>query len=165
MATFEEIKTVRLSISDPIDAINFLEVETKDDLPTAPIPQTIYKAVDTGIYWYTEIEENAAPENYLVSELQVNDTRIGSWIDTYGVNKAIRRALNQIIARLGAKIQMVRNSTGSESIEFTGLLESYKFYKSILQDYKDDDDAENGNNSGLFGSVHFHRHRVAGGNI
>lgn len=128
MATFSEIKEVRLTISDPAGFIDFLEVANFAALPGSQVAQTGYKAVDTGTYY------DKSSGAWLAETIMVSDADLSAWIDTFGIPGAIRKAIERILATLPAQMQIVRNADGAESTEFLKLLDLQKFYRQWLAD-------------------------------
>lgn len=131
MATFVQIKEVRLSINDPVGPseriVDFLEVATLPSVGSA-VAQTGYKLTTNGTY---NIVVDGA---FTVIPVQVSDSRIGGWIDTFGVDGAIRKSIQSIIAGLASQLQLVKNSDGAESSEFIKLNDLHKFYRDMLTD-------------------------------
>ncbi len=128
MATFDQIKDVRLQIADPPGFIDFLEVANFAALPVTPVAQTGYKAVDTSTYYGHD------GTSYSALSLMVSDSRIGAWVDSFDVAGAVRKSIEAIVAQLPAQLQIVKNASGAESTEFTSLLDRQKFYRQWLAD-------------------------------
>ena len=149
MATFTEIKEVRLRISDPEGFIDFQEASS---WPGTPAPQTAYRI--SGVYYDTETT---------TVDLLVSDSRISDWYDDYGVTGAVVRALKAIIAGLAARIPIVRSDSGAESTEYTSLVDMYAFYKGLLSDAESDDDKANDVSTG--GWYTASTPEIAGGNV
>lgn len=127
MATFDQIKEVRLQIADPPGFIDFLEVANFAALPVTPVAQTGYKAVDTSTYY----GHNGTAWTAL--ELMVSDGRISAWIDSLGIPGAVRKSIEAIVAQLPSQLQIVENQSGAESVKFTSLLDRQKFYEKWLE--------------------------------
>lgn len=148
MATFAQLKEIRLLISDPPDVVDIVQ----SAVPGNPAPQTAY--LYSNIYYDGDSE---------VLEIQVNDTRLGSWYDSYGTNGAVVRALKQILRRLGSQLPLVRSDSGAESVQYTSLKDKYDFYRALLNDAIDDYEDENTNSTGIWmGSA---SQEIAGGNL
>jgi len=131
MATFAQIKEVRLSINDPVGGaeriVDFLEVATLPAVGSA-VAQTGYKLTTNGTY--NVVVDGA----FTVIPVQVSDSRIGGWIDTFGIDGAIRKSVQAIISGLASQLQLVRNSDGAESSEFIKLNDLHTFYRNMLAD-------------------------------
>ena len=140
MATFEEIKEVRLRIDDPEGFINILEVAV---LPAVYVPQTAYKLTTDGLY-YSDGE---------VLELRVSDTRISIWIDADDVDSATCRALKQIINKLGKELQLARITAGADTTQYTALKDTYEYYKGILAECNDTKRTNDNNSTGRIGAM------------
>ncbi|MDH4127376.1 MAG: hypothetical protein OEV44_01385 [Spirochaetota bacterium] len=152
MATFEDIKEVRLRIDDPEGFIDILEVATTLLLPSDPAPQTCYKVTANGNYYSTTKTTGATSADYTVLPLLISDARISAWIDDKGISYASCNSLKQIIARLSKDYQIKRSVTGSESTEFTSLKDMLDYYHSLLDMCQAEYDKENKNSSGKWGS-------------
>lgn len=150
MATFAEIKEVRLRIADPP---GFIDLISASSFPGSPASQTAYLLTD-GAYYETATS---------TVDLAVSDTRISDWFDSYGTTGAVVRALKAIIAQLAAKLPVVRSDSGAESTEYTSLRDQYAFYKGLLADAESEDDSENENSSGRW--YGFENPEIAGGNV
>ena len=154
MASFDDIKDTRLQIADPPGFIDFLEVANFAALPVTPVAQTGYKAVDTSTYYG---HDGTA---YVAQTLMVSDARISAWIDSLGVSGAVRKSIEAIVAQLPAQLQIVKNSSGAESTEFTSLLDRQKFYRQWLSDLTPPETSSN--TAKLYKTK---AHEIAGGNI
>lgn len=150
MATFEEIKEVRLRIDDPEGFINIIEIAA---LPAVYSPQTAYKLTTDGLY-YSDGE---------VLELKVSDTRISLWIDEDDIDSATCKALRQIINKLGKELQLARITAGADTTQYTTLKDTYEYYKSILAECKDDKRSNNNNSTGRMGAMK--APEIAGGEV
>ena len=128
MASFEDIKDTRLQFADPPGFIDFIEVANFAALPVTPVAQTGYKAVDTATYY----GHNGTA--YAIQTMMVSDARISAWIDALTVPGAIRKSIEGIVAQLPSQLQIVKNASGAESVEFTSLLDRQKFYRQWLSD-------------------------------
>lgn len=127
MATFAQIKEVRLQIDDPSGFIDILSVDTLPGVGSALAQRCYYLTTDSQYY-------TAETGAWTVTHLRVGDGRIGEWVDAYGVSKAIRSARLSIIQKLGNEMTLVKNSDGAESSEFVKLLDLYKYHKSLMVD-------------------------------
>lgn len=154
MATFDQIKEVRLTISDPPGFIDFIEVADFNALPATQVAQTAYKAIDTGTYY------DKSTGSWLAERLLVSDADISTWIDAFGVQGAVRKAVERILATLPAHMQIVKNSDGAESTEFLKLLDLQKFYRQWLDDLTPPDQTVNTSRRGKSAAV-----CIAGGNV
>jgi len=134
VATFTDLKEVRLTIADPqpISAsrwIDFIEVANFAALPVTPVSQTGYKALDTSTYYG---HDGAA---YVALPLEVSDSRISGWIDAFGIDGAARKSVENIVAGLPFQFQVVKNASGAESTEYVKLLDLQTFYRKWLSDH------------------------------
>ncbi len=163
MATFDQIKALRLDISDPANYIDILSVINAAALPAAPAQQTAYKVLDTSKYVATDTESGAAATDYESVELQLSDSRISTWLDTNTHDETVVLALKAIIKRLGGQVPLQRTKTGSESVEYTMLLDLYNYYRRLLKDQQNTVDKENNSNTGKWGNLK--QPEIAGGNL
>jgi len=134
MATFAQIKEVRLKTDDPAGFINLLEVSS---LPASPANQTAYKLTTTGTYHATDAEAPIAAD-WETLDLFVSDERIGEWVDLDGTLYATCQTVKQIIVKLGQSMKLKRSDSGAESTEWTALNDAYAFYKGLLASCTDE---------------------------
>lgn len=163
MATFDEIKEVRLRIDDPSGFINLIEVANAAALPSSPESQTAYKLTDTGVYVATDKDPPVVSTDYETQELLVSDARISAWIDAEDVNYATCQALKNIVAKLGKRLRLVKNRAGAEETEYTSLKDTYDYYKGLLDLCESEKKSEDNNNSGRIGQMK--QPEIAGGNL
>ena len=126
MATFAQIKEVRLTIADPPGFIDFQQVANFAALPVSPVAQTSYTELDTGTYW------DKTSGSWLAVQLRVSDSRIGTWIDSFGLDGAVRKSIEAVLSMLPGELMIVRNADGAESTEFIKLLDLQTFYQNWL---------------------------------
>lgn len=127
MATFDQIKEVRLSIDDPAGFIDMLSVSSLPDVGDALPQRAYYSTEDQG---YHAVRDGA----FALLHLRLADSRISAWIDSEGLAGAIQKGYVAIMQKLGNEMQIVKNSDGAESTEFVKLLDLYEFYKSLAKD-------------------------------
>lgn len=163
MATFTQIKTLRLDISDPAFYIDIIEVATPAALPEAPASQTAYKITSTGKYMASDTEAGAVEADYDTIELQLSDSRISFWLNAYTYSESVVYALKAIIKRLGGLIPLTKNNTGNENTEYTKLLDMLQFYRAILSNQQEQVDTEDLNSTGKFAAST--NPEIAGGNL
>lgn len=156
MATFAQIKEVRLTVSDPAGFIDFVEVANQAALPDPAAAQTAYKAVDSGTYFWF----NSDTSSYEPVKLRVSDGRIGGWIDAFGTDGAILKSVQAIVSSLPGEMMIVKNDDGAESTEFLKLLDIQKFYQNWLRDLTPADVASP---SGVY--LKTKKPCIAGGNV
>lgn len=149
MATFAEIKAVRLKIADPPDFIDIVSVATTANLPLVTAPQTVYKVLADDSYMYTENLIHAIPLDYIRCDVLFSDDFIGNIIDNYP-NNIMTKLLRFALIKITNKMEIIRNSTGVEDIQFVSLNERLNAYKKLLQDYEDEEKADSGNNVGQY---------------
>ncbi len=160
MATFDEIKEVRLRIDDPAGFINIVEVAA---LPATSSPQTAYKLTTDGLYYSTEELTGLTASDYEALELMVSDTRISLWIDDDDVDAAACRALKQIINKVGKELTLVRITAGADTTQYTSLKDTYEYYKGILADCQDNKRTNDNNSTGRIGCTI--QPTIAGGEV
>jgi hypothetical protein len=148
MATFEEIREVRLRIDDPPGLINIVEVAA---LPATASPQTGYRLTTDNLYYSTEGLTGLTSSDYEILELMVSDDRISGWIDDDDIDSATCRALKQIINKVGKELTLVRISAGADTTQYTSLKDTYEYYKGILADCTDNKRTNDNNSTGRIG--------------
>jgi hypothetical protein len=161
MASFADIRTVRLTIGDPAGVVEIAQAADPSALPSAPGQQTAYLVASTGRYMTTEIESGAIPADYHSLELLISDAQISQLIAEYGVTLAPCKAYGVMASRLGSKLRLVRTQSGAESTQYLALLDAYKYYKSLAADCADKVDADDLNTTGRWGRTR--QPRIAGG--
>lgn len=127
MATFEQIKQVRLTVDDPSGFLDILESST---YPLNPAYRTAY--LISGRYVYTNETSGASEDDYTPASYRLSDAQIGAWIDSG--KDAVQEAYKAIIARIGNEMLIVRSQTGAESTQFVTLKDLYDYYKSMIID-------------------------------
>jgi hypothetical protein len=160
MATFSEIKTIRLAIHDPDGYINFTEVTS---LPTTAVHQTAHKLDSDGVYYATESSGAVTASDYEKLNLYVSDATLEIWIDDQGATYAKCQALKSIISALGTERRLKAAGAGAERTEFTELSSLLTYYKELLAICEDEYKKENSNNSGKIGTMK--QPTIAGGNL
>ena len=140
---------VRLRISDPAGVIR---IESATVFPATPKKQTAY--LIGGDYYITATK---------ILDLRVSDERIQNWINLKNEDYAVIQSIKAILPQLGAELGLVRSGTGAESTEYTTLIDTYNYYKSLLAELSEDKKSNDNNNSGRFGSSV--QPLIAGGNI
>lgn len=140
MATFAQIKEIRLKLHEPIGFINIIEAET--ELPATGADQTLYTIKDSGVYqqWKTGA--------WKTIKLNISDEQIGLLIDLYGVDKATIRVVQSIINALGQELRIAQQNDGVESIVYTNLTTLYNFYKGMKESLQEDQSSDAGTNTG-----------------
>jgi hypothetical protein len=148
MATFTQIKAVRLTINDPADFIDIISVDSVADLPASTGSRIAYYLVDTGEYksWNGTAWVD-------IADMEISDSRIGPWLDSFSESGAIIRGFDAIIQRLGQRLQMSKNSDGAESTEYTSLDSMLKYYRQIKADYITLANSEVKQDTGLYGHI------------
>lgn len=147
MASWADIKELRLKTCDPDGFINLETVSNAAALPSVPLGQTAYRKESTGEYVAYDAE-------LLVWEpvkLEVSDSRLSAMIDSYGsVAKAAPYAVRQVMASLGARMRIARLEGGAESTEFVNLTTLYNFYKNLSESMETEVAVEAGTSAGRY---------------
>lgn len=141
MVTFADIKSVRLKIKDPLGYINLIEVDT---LPETAESQTAYTLADSGVY------QKLSGTTWSTLKLEISDASISTYIDLYGVDKAVVKCVQEILMSVGKALGMVKFDSGTESVQYQTLASVYAFYKSMLDSLKEDINETAGTNTGRF---------------
>jgi len=164
MATdFENIVNVRLAVNDPPNIINILEVDDKDSLPASPVPQTAYYTTDTGYYWITDKAELVIAADWETADLFISDTQILTIITALGVDSAPCRILKLIARKLGAKIPLVKTTSGADSTEYVKLIDLYNYYEMLAAECSEINSADNNANTGNMYTMK--QPEIGGGNL
>jgi hypothetical protein len=148
MATFTQIKSIRLILNDPANFIDLVSVANTAALPGTPAPQTAYFVADISTY---KMHNGTAYVS--INDLQVSDGRISEWFDAYGERGAVMRGYAAIIQRLGQQLQMVKNSDGAESTEYTSIDKMLAYYRQVSADYDKIVASETNKDTGRWGKL------------
>lgn len=141
MATFAQIKVIRLRTHDPL---GFIDLQEVTELPTTIAPQTAYTIADSGTYQEFRV---AAWKNI---KLEISDEQIGLFVDLYGLDKAAMHVVKNIMMALGKELRLSSINSGSETVQYQNLTTTYNFYKNMLDSMKDDIAQDAGTDTGLF---------------
>ena len=141
MATFADIKSVRLKIKDPLGYINLIEVS---ELPSTVESQTAYTITDSGVY------QELKNSTWKTIKLEISDDRISTFIDLYGVEKAVIKCVQDMVMALGKQLSVAQFNSGAESVIYQNLTTTYNFYKNMLATLKEDIQVTSGTNTGRF---------------
>lgn len=163
MASFTDIKNARLRLADPPGVINIIQVATPANLPATPAQQTAYYVTSTGHYMTTSVLTGAVPANYSQAFLRVSDEYLTTLIDTYGIDAAVCKAFSMIIVQLGNQLVLIRNTTGTESTEYSDITSMMSYYRTMKKDCQDENNQQNNNSTGRF--IKSKQPEIAGGNI
>lgn len=163
MATWADIKAVRLAIHDPSLVIDLETFATENLLPIRPKHQTAYRLEDSGDYVVGEWTAPRLLKEYVAVELRLSDSRITAWIDEYGVDDARCYALRDITRMLWHEASLQKTSTGAESSEFAGLMDVYKFYRGLAADCEKETRVDAANSTGKIYTTK--QSEIAGGNL
>jgi hypothetical protein len=164
MATFTEIKKVRLTLADPAGFIDIVQVAAVANLPTSPAQQTLYNVVATGSYMATVKTSGAVPGDYKLKELFVSDSSISEAIATEGsVSAALPELIQLIIAQLAAKRLLVKTGTGAENKEYTSLSALLAFYNDLYKKLTANNNSVTLNTTGKWYKTH--SPEIAGGEL
>ena len=163
MATFEQIKELRLDISDPINVVDLKEVASLSALPADPQSQTAYKVTSSGSYYETDVESSAQTSDYNISIIRISDTRLSYWLDNYTYTETKILALKAIISRLGSEYSFVRSQSGAELTEFNRIKDMLDYYKDLLSMAQEENKEDNGTNTGQYAAST--QPEIGGGNL
>jgi 4-hydroxyphenylpyruvate dioxygenase-like putative hemolysin len=141
MATFSDVKTIRLKLHDPLGFINFVEVAT---LPVSPANQTAYSITDSGVY------QEYKNGTWKTLKIEISDEQIKTYVDLYGVEKATVKVCKDVLIALGKEMRVESIDSGTESVKYQTLSATYSFYKSIIDSLEEDVDETAGVNTGVF---------------
>jgi hypothetical protein len=105
----------------------------------------------------------AAASDYAIEELFVSDARIQGWITLVDEDYATCEAIKAILPQLGKQMQLVRNGTGAEAVQYQTLRDAYYYYKDLLALYSEEKKTNNNNNTGRMGGSK--APTIAGGDV
>ena len=159
MATWEQIKDIRLRINDPEGVINITSVATINDLPAEPEPYTYYYVESSGAY----VSKESGDTEYSTLDISISDTRIGQWIDANGADYAECMSYQAIAGRLGKELLLKKAQAGAESTEYQSLNDMYRYYKSLHDDCEKRRSSDTGYNAGRYADTK--NPEIAGGNL
>jgi hypothetical protein len=161
MATFEQIKSIRLMLCDPAGINNILQIADESNLPAAPKKDAAYYSLSSYKYYVTDKESGAVLADYEQPKLYLSDETIGDLYDAHGYDVALVKAARRILPHLFSELKIKRISSGTESTDYVALKEAYEYMKSLINDYADD--------AGLGTGQWIHsksvRRHIAGGNL
>ena len=156
MATFEQIRKIRLIINEPSGVINIIAIT--ENLPNDFEKQTAY--LKDGKYYISD------PENHTLkmqAELRISDEQISDLIDLYQTEKVIHECYLLMMSRIGDELVLKRIGAGAESTEYTSLQEKYNYYKNIITIWQNKEDSTLKTSTGRIGKIR--NPRIAGGLI
>lgn len=156
MASNADIFEARLRLHDPAGPIRFVAVDSQADIPETPAFQTGYLAEDTGYYYLWDDVANA-------SELMISDARLGALIDSFGVDKAVCRAVSDLMFSIGREMTIQRESTGAESTEFVSLRDHMAYLRDLRKQCDEDASADASADTGQWSASA--RPEIAGGDL
>ena len=157
MAEWSDLKALRLKICDPVGIINLETVASASALPSSPARQTAYRKEDSGEY----VRYDAALAAWQDVDLETADEVLETLIDLYGVAEAAPRALKQIVASVGRKLNIARYQSGTEGTDYINLSTLYGFYKDLISSMNEENTKDEGYNVGRY--LRMRRPSIGGG--
>lgn len=146
MASDADLFEARLRLKDPIGPIVFERVANQAAIPGTPVHQTGYVATDTGFYYlWSDVVDPVA--------LAISDARLGSLIDTYGVDSAVCRAIYDVMAVLGQQLTVVKDATGAESVEYSTIKDQMAYLRDLRGQCKELEAEKSGSNTGRYATT------------
>lgn len=132
MATWADVKELRLKVSDPSGVIDLVQVANAAALPATPARQTAYYKIDVAEYvtYDFELAEWGDP-----LRLRISDERLENLIDLWGVAGSVAKVIRAIMATIGQDIQVARITKGADSTEYTTLKDTYEYYKMLIDEF------------------------------
>lgn len=160
MASWADLKELRLKTCDPDGFIDLETVANASALPVTPKGQTAYRKEDSGEY----VAYDAELLEWKSVKLEISDARMMATIDAKGsVTAAAPAIVRQIMASLGARLQVARHQGGAESTDFVNLTTIYNFYKSLAESMEQEAAVESGSSEGRY--IRTRRPCIGGGMI
>ena len=134
MATQDQVFSVRLQTKDPIGIIAIVHVANVAALPATPKPQTLYYLEDVKEY------RTHNTVDWVNQEVKLADDTYATYIDAFGENQAVIRALKEIMRSLAQELYIAQHNSGAESVVFQNLSTMANFYKTIIAMAEEDDE-------------------------
>ncbi len=160
MATWDDLKELRLKACDPDGFIDLDTVANTAALPATPKGQTAYRKEDSGEYVAYDTELAA----WEPVKLEMSDARAMALIDVKGsVAAAAPFVVRQIMASLGAQMRIARIQGGAGSTDFVNLTTLLNYYKAIVENMEAAAAADEGKSGG--GYFRTRRPCIGGGMI
>jgi len=160
MATWSDVKELRLKVSDPAGVIDILSVANTAALPSSPARQTAYYKEDSGEYVTYDFDLAAWNDPCI---LRISDDRLENLIDLYGVAGSAPKVIRAILASLGQEIQIARLTKGADSTEYTTLKDTYEYYQMLIAEFNTELAEESGSSTGRY--FRTRKPIIAGGDI
>jgi hypothetical protein len=159
MATWTDLKELRLRIKDPLGAIALETVanEAARLAITSPARQTAYQQADTGAYYVYDSDLSA----WEAKDLLLSDSRLGVLIDVWGVALAAPRAVKDIMAELGQRLYIARTADGAGSTDYQNLTTMKDFYKDLAASMVEQAAVDTGTSTGRM--FHMRSPHIGGG--
>ena len=161
MATWEDLKELRLRICDPFGVIAIEKVADAAALKAISFPakQVAYLQEDSGEY-YTYDSDLAAWNR---PDLELSDPRLDNLIDLWGVARAAPKAVRLILGSVGKRLGILRSGHGAEQIQYQTLADTYAYYKGLAESMDEEAAKDSGASTGGFFSTR--RPRIGGGGM
>lgn len=158
MASWADLKELRLKTCDPDGFIDLETVTNAAALPATPKGQTAYRKEDSGEYVSYDAELLA----WKPVKLEMSDSRAMALIDVKGSPSAAAPfVVRQIMSSLGAQMRIARIQGGAGSTDFVNLTTLYNYYKGIVEDMEASVKVEVGQSGGRY--FHTKRPSIGGG--
>lgn len=162
MATWADLKELRLRINDPSGVVALETVATAAALPATGALQTAYRKEDSGEYviYDADLSTSDTPV-WAHADLELADDRLDNFIDLYGIDRAAPRAIRLILAAIGKRMGLARAGHGAESMQYQTLSDTYAFYKALAESMDEEAAKDEGTSTGRY--IFTRRPLVGGG--
>ncbi len=159
MATWEDLKELRLRICDPSGVIAIIAVADGAAISAVvdPARQTAYLQEDSGEYHIYDPDL----EVWEHLDLELSDIRLETLIDLYGIDKAAPKAVKLILSAVGKRLGIARSQSGSESVAYQSISDVYAYYKALYESMEEEFSKDSGTSTGRY--LRMHRPRIGGG--
>lgn len=132
MATFTQIRLVRLKLNEPAGSV---DIKSVTSLPTTPAFKTVYyNSVDQVYYVHNGV-------SYINADIRIIDELISSWIDEYGEARALVHGWKYLVAQIGEEMRVESDESGADTVKFTSLQTMFNYYKGMIAQATADADA------------------------
>lgn len=134
----ENIIALRIRIKDPH---GFPMIVSATEMPASPDELTAYRLGDN---LYYDSENNRL-------DMNISDNALDAMITAHGIDASECRAYAEIAKTLGGQMRIARLTTGTETTQWTSLVELYNFYRQLSIDCKAQISSDTGSNTGRIG--------------
>lgn len=134
----QDVIKLRLRIKDPHGYPMIIEAS---ELPVSPDELTAYRLGENQYY-------NSDNERL---DINISDGELDAMIVEHGMKGAECRSYGEIAKSLGGQMRIARLTTGTETTQWTSLVELYNFYRQLAADCREQNSSDTGTSTGRIG--------------